>query len=102
MSGRACGVPTDCQSSICLSGRCAAIPVDCPPGYKKNDTDYDVAALGWNVTVYDHGKAVETDPTVQKKIYDTETFGYTAAGHTFGDLLSDGDRRALLEYLKTL
>ncbi len=67
-----------------------------------DSTDYDLAGIGWNVTVYDHGKAAEPDPTTQKKIYDTDTFGYTNTGHTFGDLLSDGDRGALLEYLKTL
>jgi mono/diheme cytochrome c family protein len=67
-----------------------------------SSTDYDQAALGWNHTVVDHGKAGETDDSAKLRIYDTDQFGYSNKGHTFGDALSDGDRGAVLEYLKTL
>ncbi len=65
-------------------------------------TDFDQAALGWNVRVLDHGKKAETDPGTQRDLYDTTTLGYSNAGHTFGDALSAGDRAAVIEYLKTL
>jgi mono/diheme cytochrome c family protein len=67
-----------------------------------DDTDYDDAALGWNVTVLDHGWDKETDTQTKLRLYDTTLPGYSNAGHTFGDALSDADRRAVIEYLKTL
>jgi Cytochrome c len=38
----------------------------------------------------------------RKNIYNTTKKGYRNNGHYFGDKLSDGERKALLEYLKTL
>ncbi|MCA9517895.1 MAG: c-type cytochrome [Myxococcales bacterium] len=58
------------------------------------DTTYDHAAVGWPYTV-------ESGP-VDVSTYDTTRLGYGNGGHTFGDALSADDRRALLEYLKTL
>lgn len=58
---------------------------------------YDLDAVGW--FTYD----VEANPDIDARwIYDTSAPGYSNAGHTFGDRLSPDDRRALLEYLKTL
>jgi cytochrome c5 len=67
-----------------------------------DDADYDDATLGWNVTVVDHGHDAETDTTKKIHLYDTTLPGYSNAGHTFGDALSDADRTAVIEYLKTL
>jgi mono/diheme cytochrome c family protein len=64
--------------------------------------DYDDAALGWNVTVLDHGQAVEKDSTKRSHLYDTTLPGYGNGGHLFGDALSAADRAAVIEYLKTL
>lgn len=65
-------------------------------------TDYDPAALGWQITELDHGQADEPVAAERKKIYDTTLPGHTNTGHPFGDPLSDADRLAVLEYLKTL
>jgi hypothetical protein len=35
-------------------------------------------------------------------IYDTTKWSQSNAGHTFGDHLTPGERRAVIEYLKTL
>jgi len=35
-------------------------------------------------------------------VYDTSQPGRGNGGHTYGDDLSDADRRAVIEYLKTL
>lgn len=67
-----------------------------------SSTDYDTATLGWSFTALDHGKDGEADPDVRKRIYDTTQPGYSNSGHPFGDALSDADRAAVLEYLKTL
>jgi mono/diheme cytochrome c family protein len=66
-----------------------------------DSTDFDEAALGWPFDRLD-GPA-ETVPQDQRKlVYDTTFFSQSNAGHTFGDHLTDEERRAVLEYLKTL
>ncbi|WP_209400333.1 c-type cytochrome [Pseudozobellia sp. WGM2] len=59
-----------------------------------DSSDYDDVNLGWNYTV-------ETSKR-DKNTYDTTIKGYSNSGHTFGDILTDTERLALLEYLKTL
>jgi mono/diheme cytochrome c family protein len=58
--------------------------------------------MGWKHTVVDHGKPGEVDDAAKRALYDTDQLGYSNAGHTFGDVLTDVDRKAVLEYLKTL
>jgi len=60
-----------------------------------DDADYTLDPPGW---IYEVVGPEEAD----RRTYDTTIPGYGAGGHTFGDDLSDADRRALLEYLKTL
>lgn len=67
-----------------------------------DSSDYDRNALGWNYRALDQGKEGSADPVRRKRIYDTTLPGYSNRGHTFGDALSEGERSALLEYLKTL
>ncbi|MBU2946455.1 c-type cytochrome [Zobellia uliginosa] len=59
-----------------------------------NSTDYDKENLGWNYTE----EVFKTD----KETYDTTLKGYGNGGHIFGDKLTNEQRLALLEYLKTL
>ncbi len=67
-----------------------------------DDSDYDTAALGWRFKALDHGQAAEPNSAVQITLYDTTLAGYGNGGHTFGDALTDAERKAVLEYLKTL
>ncbi len=67
-----------------------------------DSSDYDPAALGWNYTALPHGKDGETDAGKRKLIYDTSLPGYSNQGHIFGDGLTHDERKAVLEYLKTL
>ncbi|HLL04292.1 MAG TPA: hypothetical protein VK539_27150 [Myxococcaceae bacterium] len=62
----------------------------------------DTVALGWKHQVLSKGKAAQPEEHLRKRIYDTTLPGYSNSGHTFGDALSDEQRRAVLEYLKTL
>jgi mono/diheme cytochrome c family protein len=64
--------------------------------------DYDSTALGWNYTELPYGKDGEPDAGKRKRIYDTTLPGYSSQGHTFGDGLTEDERGAVLEYLKTL
>ena len=64
-----------------------------------NDPEsYDKQRLGWNHTVLASGKASAEDI----RIYDTDQPGYSNGGHQFGDHLSDTERSAVIEYIKTL
>jgi mono/diheme cytochrome c family protein len=64
--------------------------------------EYDTAALGWAYDTLAHGKEGAADPDAARFIYDTTRRGYGNGGHKFGDVLTEQERAALLEYLKTL
>jgi mono/diheme cytochrome c family protein len=67
------------------------------PKYWSRDFDnpeYDYDKLGW--------KYKTATSAGGKSIYNTDLPGYGNHGHTFGDKLSDKERKAVLEYLKTL
>jgi hypothetical protein len=55
---------------------------------------YDYDKVGWKYVV--EGKAASTST------YNTTLLGYGNYGHYFGDALSDSERSAVIEYLKTL
>ena len=63
---------------------------------------YDFEALGWRHDVLKAGKAAVSDRSERAQIYDTTLPGYGNGGHLFGDELTDAQRRAVLEYLKSL
>lgn len=67
-----------------------------------DSTDYDPLGLGWAYAALSHGKDGASDLAEREQIYDTTRPGYSNAGHTFGDALSDPERQSLIEYLKTL
>jgi hypothetical protein len=67
------------------------------PVYWSRDFDnpeYDYENLGWK-----YKKEESPGGTL---IYDTELPGYGNYGHRFGDKFNKGERKAILEYLKTL
>ncbi len=64
-------------------------------------TNFDEDALGWPFEELTYGQA-EADENERPLIYDTTYWSQSNSGHTFGDHLTDAERRAVLEYLKTL
>jgi hypothetical protein len=63
---------------------------------------YDADKLGWRVQVLQRG-ADRTLPAIeQRKVYDTRQPGRGNGGHTFGDDLTEQERLAVIEYLKTI
>lgn len=56
--------------------------------------EYDHGRVGWKVERGDDARG--------KYVYDTSRPGYGNGGHTYGDHLSEGERAAVVEYLKTL
>ncbi|MCF6314250.1 MAG: hypothetical protein L3J39_17510 [Verrucomicrobiales bacterium] len=61
-----------------------------------NTSDYDFDKVGWKYQSH------QANPNKNPNIYDTTLPGYGNQGHTFADDLSVTQRKALLEYLKTL
>jgi mono/diheme cytochrome c family protein len=70
--------------------------------YRTGKEDYDPDKLGWKVQILDRGADPKMSDIERRKIYDTTLPGRGNGGHTFGDHLSDSERRAVIEYLKTL
>lgn len=75
-----------------------------PKYWKRVDfdtTNFDEENLGWPYVEVAYSQA--DAPADEKKfIYDTTYWSQTNGGHTFGDDLTDAERRAVIEYLKTL
>lgn len=67
------------------------------PTYWSRDFDrpvYDYEKIGW---VYTRETSAPSN-----KVYNTTLPGYGNGGHYFGDSLTDAERKAVIEYLKTL
>lgn len=62
--------------------------------FDDGNIDFNTEKVGWNYKV-------ETSK-VNISTYDTTLPGYGNGGHNFGDVLTDTERKALVEYLKTL
>jgi hypothetical protein len=69
--------------------------------YHTDEADYDKERVGWKVT-----EVPPPDPKrpayERRKVYDTAQPGRGNGGHTFGDDLTEEERAAVIEYLKTL
>jgi len=70
--------------------------------YRTDADAYDSARLGWRVQVLEHGPSPALPAYERRKVYDTTEPGRGNGGHTFGDRLSEAERMAVIEYLKTL
>jgi mono/diheme cytochrome c family protein len=64
--------------------------------------DYDTVNMGWKYQALKHGQSSISNAFRKSRVYDTTLPGYSNQGHPFGDSLSDAERSAVLEYLKTL
>jgi mono/diheme cytochrome c family protein len=64
--------------------------------------DYDPARLGWKITEVAGPPDARLPAIERRKVYDTTLRGRGNGGHTFGDPLTEDERTAVIEYLKTL
>jgi mono/diheme cytochrome c family protein len=64
--------------------------------------DYDPVQLGVRFMPLAHGPDAKMPAMERRKIYDTTLPGQANTGHTFGDALTEQERMAVIEYLKTL
>jgi mono/diheme cytochrome c family protein len=70
--------------------------------FRTDESAYDAVKLGWKVRLLTSGADPKLSPFERRKIYDTTQRGRGNAGHTFGDDLTEPERMAVIEYLKTL
>ena len=70
--------------------------------YRTEKDDYDTSKLGWKIQVLEKPPDASVPPAERRKIYDTTQPGRSNNGHPFGDKLTDPERFAIIEYLKTL
>lgn len=67
----------------------------------RNNNDFDEEKMGWPWK--GSLSQAETHPFKGKKfVYDTTYWSQSNEGHTFGDHLTDKERREVIEYLKTI
>jgi hypothetical protein len=59
-----------------------------------DNPDYDYNRLGWRYSIHDTAEGT--------KVYNTDLPGYGNYGHNYGDKLTNRERKAIIEYLKTL
>lgn len=70
--------------------------------YGTDEQDYDKEKVGWKITVLERPPGPEASAFERRKVYDTSLPGRSNRGHTFGDKFTEDERRAVIEYLKTL
>src|SRR5262249_34669144 len=70
--------------------------------YRTGKEEYDPEKLGWKIKVLDAVANPKLPDFERRKIYDTTLPGRGNGGHTFGDDLTEAERMAVIEYLKTL
>ncbi len=70
--------------------------------YRTAEADYDTDRIGWKVTEVRDPVDAMLPGIERRKIYDTTQPGRSNAGHSYGDVLTDAERKAVIEYLKTL
>ena len=77
-------------------------PVKYTRSFRTEDADYDHHLVGWKITDVLNELPEQAHPIEKRKVYDTSKPGRGNRGHTFGDKLSEEERWAVIEYLKTL
>jgi mono/diheme cytochrome c family protein len=70
--------------------------------YRTDADAYDPNRLGWKVQVLEQPADARWPAYLRRKVYDTTLPGRSNGGHTFGDDLTEAERMAVIEYLKTL
>lgn len=73
-----------------------------PTVWTRTSDDFDQAHLGPIIKTSDDLPSSVTAGAERRQYFDTRAFGKSAAGHDFPDALEEDEKRAVLEYLKTL
>ena len=77
-------------------------PAERPAVWKRTEDGYDPLRVGLEIQTFDQIPAAVTSGGERRQFFDTREFGKSAAGHLFPNTLTEDEKRAVLEYLKTL
>jgi mono/diheme cytochrome c family protein len=77
-------------------------PSERPTVWRRTAEAIDHEKIGFQIEVVDKVPLGEPDVAIRRSYFDTRRFGKTNAGHHFPDELSQAEKVAVLEYLKTL
>jgi len=77
-------------------------PAERPRVWSRTEDGYDQDRVGLEVSASDQVPATATTGRDLRRYFDTKQVGKSAQGHTFPDALDEAEKRAVLEYLKTL
>jgi len=73
-----------------------------PEGREQEIEGYDQQKVGLTIEALKTVPATATSLRQRREYFDTQQHGKRAVGHTFPEQLSESEKRAVLEYLKTL
>ena len=73
-----------------------------PVVWKRTEDGYDQQRVGLEIETLDRVPTTVKYPAHLRRYFDTKLPGKSAAGHTFPNVLSEEQKQAVLEYLKTL
>lgn len=77
-------------------------PADRPRVWKRTLEGYDHDRVGLQVEEFDVLPSDVKHPADKRRYFDTRLPGKSSAGHDFPDALRENEKRAVLEYLKTI
>ena len=77
-------------------------PDDRPVIWRPVSIDMDEGKVGLTIEEVVEMPESTQDAILRRSYFDTQQFGKSRAGHTFPDQLSESEKQAVLEYLKTL
>ena len=77
-------------------------PEQRPVVWQRSPDGFDRARIGLEFESFESIPDQVQDPSQRRTFFDTRQFGKSSEGHTFPDVLSESEKLAVLEYLKTL
>ncbi|MGE5192493.1 MAG: cytochrome c [Deltaproteobacteria bacterium] len=77
-------------------------PDERPAVWSRTEDGYDRTRVGLEVTTFEKLPESAKSPAQKREFFDTRLPGKSAAGHPFPDELTEAEKHAVIEYLKTL
>ncbi|MFN0053739.1 MAG: cytochrome c [Planctomycetales bacterium] len=77
-------------------------PDERPVVWRRSPEGYDQSRVGLEISELEEAPVAAKTAAEKREYFDTRRLGKSAAGHLFPDQLSEDEKRAVLEYLKTL
>ncbi|WP_233215781.1 c-type cytochrome [Rhodopirellula bahusiensis] len=77
-------------------------PEERPTVWRRSEEAIDHDRVGFQFELAEKAPVFQPDVLIRRSYFDTRRFGKSAAGHDYPNELNEAEKRAVLEYLKTL